>query len=439
MKTKYKNHMLYSRILTSSITLLIFVLLNIVTVSAQTTATSTGIDASAEKQKIAVISDIHLGADNRFNETQKNKPALANLLKQIKNSNNVAELVIAGDLMDQWVMPMDYALPVSLSEYNDMIVKNNKEIVDAINAIIKQGNVRVTYVPGNHDMLFNSAEASRIFPGINQARDAEGLGTYRPTSQIAIEHGHRYNIYCAPDPFSNIEFTGGKSILPSGYFYARIGISSFMEGRPKASNIIATLDPKGMDYTQLSYYNYYLFWKNSLTDFTLKESFSDKVIKTGINGYTQTFSVNDLIPYIGTSGKITVNLFNKSVENWAQRQAINNVPAPVDTNDALNNGALATFTDDQAQNQYFKRDANTKVVIFGHSHAAKLMAEKNINGQDVIYANSGTWIDYNGNGPSRTYITIERDMDSSRITVNYKQFNIDGTNTFLDSHQISSK
>jgi hypothetical protein len=199
------------------------------------------------------------------------------------------------------------------------------------------------------------------------------------------------------------------------------------------------MDSRGMSTMQLSYYNYYLFWKNALADFTLTESFSDKTIKMVVDGYTQTFSVNDLIPKIDKKGKFTVNLFNYSVENWAKRQAINNVPAPVDTNDALNDGALAAFTDEQAQNQYFKRDVNMRVVVFGHSHAAKLMAEKNLNGQDVIYANSGTWIDYNSNGPSRTYITIEGDMASSTIKVNYKQFNIDGTNTLLDSDQISSK
>jgi len=439
MKAKHKRLILSINMLISSIIILFFLSFNFATVSAQTTATSAVGNAKAEIVKIAVISDLHLGADNRFDETQKNKPALASLLKQIKNSNNVAELVIAGDLMDQWIMPLDYELPVSLSDYNDMIVKNNKEIVDAINAIIKQGNTRVTYIPGNHDMLFNAAEAERIFPGINQARDAEGLGTYLPTSQIAIEHGHRYNIYCAPDPFSNIELTGGKSILPSGYFYARIGISSFIEGRPKTTDTVPEMNSQGIDKTQLSYYNYYLFWKNTLTDFTLRESFSDKIIKTGIDGYSQTFSVSDLIPYIGTNGKITVNLFMNSVENWAKRQAINNVPVPVETNAALNNGALATFTDEQAQNQYFKRDANIKVVIFGHSHTGKLIADKNLNGQDVIYANSGSWIDYNGNIPTRTYITIERDISSSRITVNYKQFNMDGTNTFLDSNQISAK
>ena len=439
MKAKHKNYIISIRLLISTIVMLTFVTLNFITVSAQTTANSTVGNTSAEKLKIAVISDLHLGADNRFDETQKNKPALANLLKQIKNSNNVAELVIAGDLMDQWLMPMDYALTVSLADYNDMIVKNNMEIIDGINAIIKQGNTRVTYIPGNHDMLFNAAEAERIFPGINQARDAEGLGTYSPTSQIAIEHGHRYNIYCAPDPFSNLDLTGGESILPSGYFYARIGITSYLEGSQKASDTLLQLDTKGMDKTQLSYYNYYIFWKNTMTDFTLKERFSDKIIKTGIDGYTQTFSIDDLIPYIGTNGKFTVNLFNNSVENWAKRQAINNVPVPLDADDALNNGALASFTDDQAQNQYFKRDANMKVVIFGHTHVGKLIPEKNINGQDVIYANSGTWIDYNGKNPTRTYVTIVRDLDSSTNTVNYKQFNTDGTNTVLDSDQISSK
>jgi len=439
MKTKQKNPISYSRLLISSIALLIFLALNFVLVSAQASAAPVGGNPGADSYKIAVISDIHLGADNRFDEFQKNKPALANLLGQIKNSDNVAELVIAGDLMDQWVIPMGYELPSSLSDYNDMIVRNNKEIVDGINAIITQGKTRVTYVPGNHDMLFTAAEAERIFPGINQARDAAGLGAYRPTPQIAIEHGHRYNIYCAPDPFSNSALTGGESILPSGYFYARIGITSFTEGRPKSSNTIPEIGTKGMDQVQLSYYNYYLFWKNSLADFTLKDSFSDKTIKMGIDGYTQTFSVNDLIPYIDKKGKFTVNLFNYSVENWAKRQAINNVPTTIDTNVALNEGALAAFTDEQAQNQYFKQDVNMRVVVFGHSHAAKLMTDKNLNGQDVIYANSGTWIDYNSNGPSRTYITIERDSASSRLTVNHKQFNLDGTNTLLDSDQISSK
>jgi 2',3'-cyclic-nucleotide 2'-phosphodiesterase (5'-nucleotidase family) len=392
-----------------------------------------------ERSRIVVISDLHLGADNRFDELQKNKPALIKFLKQVKSSNNVGELVIAGDLIDQWVMPMDYKLPAALSAYNNMIVKNNQEVVDTINSIIKQGNICVTYVPGNHDMLFNAFEASRLFPGINQARDVEGLGSYRPASQIAIEHGHRYNIYCAPDPFSNIDLTGGKSILPSGYFYTRIGTSSFMEGHPKASNTLPAMDNKGVDRTQLSYYNYYLFWKNSLAQFPLTDSFSDKLIKTGIDGYKQTFSVNDLIPYKGTDGKFTVNLFKNSVENWTKRQSTNNVPVPVDTNAALNNGGLDTFTDDQAQSQYFNRDANVKVVIFGHTHVAKLILEKNLNKQDVIYANSGTWIDHTGKFPSRTYVTIDRDTASSKITVSLNQFNDDGTSTVLNTAQISLK
>src|SRR5450830_1218264 len=59
------------------------------------------------RSQIVVISDLHLGVDDVFAETQKNKAALVNFLTQIKNSPNVAELVIAGDLLDGWFVPMD--------------------------------------------------------------------------------------------------------------------------------------------------------------------------------------------------------------------------------------------------------------------------------------------------------------------------------------------
>jgi UDP-2,3-diacylglucosamine pyrophosphatase LpxH len=353
----------------------------------------------------------------------------------IKNSSDITDLVIGGDLMDQWVMPMNYQLPSSLSTYNDMIVKNNQDVVDLINSIIKQRKIRVTYVPGNHDMLFNASEASRIFPGINQARDVNGLGTYKPTAQIAIEHGHRYDFYCAPDPLSNLSLTSGSSILPSGYFYTRMATSSFLEGFPTPSTILPDIDTTGMDATQLSYNYYYMFWKSTFAQYPLKDNFADKIINTGIDGYTQTFSVNDAIPYIGSDGKFTINLFNKSIENWAKRQSGNNVQVSIDTNLAIAH-ALST-EDGQANTQYFNSDANVKVVVFGHTHVPELVPQKNLKGQDVIYANSGTWIDHNGTLPTCTYVTIDNDTASSKITVTLNKFNSDGTSTVLKTDQIS--
>ena len=46
-------------------------------------------------------------------------------------------------------------------------------------------------------MLFTSAEINSIFPGINQARDSYGLGSYTPEDlpNSIIEHGHRYDFF----------------------------------------------------------------------------------------------------------------------------------------------------------------------------------------------------------------------------------------------------
>lgn len=121
---------------------------------------------------------------------------------------------------------MDYMMPDSQSAFYDAVAANNQTVVDAINAIIQSGEIKVTYIPGNHDLLATDADIARIFPGINQARDSmQGLGSYvtGTNSEIVIEHGHRYDLYSAPDPISNREITqNGTSILTPAYFYARI-------------------------------------------------------------------------------------------------------------------------------------------------------------------------------------------------------------------------
>lgn len=386
------------------------------------------------RTRIVVISDLHMGADRSFAELNKNKDLLRSFLLQLKNSKDVAELVIAGDFLDQWFLPMNYKMPKSLSAFNDKVVKNNQEIVDGINAIIKEGNIRVTYVPGNHDILFNETEVDRIFPGISQARDTAGLGTYNPKSNIAIEHGHRYNFFCAPDPLSNTNLTNGKSILPNGYFFTRIATSSVVEGKPKSNNVFPEISSAGFDVTQMNYYYYYLVWKNILSTLPISEKFSDKVIKTNIDGFTQTYSVEDLLPRQGKDGKLYVNLYSGIVENWQKRQTLNYVPVRIDVREAIKGAPVADFTDQQAQTQYFDRGGSMRVVVFGHTHEAKIILSKNFRGNDVIYANSGTWIDHQANAPTRTYVVIER--KGFDTTVGLYQYNKDGSSTLLKGAQL---
>lgn len=394
-------------------------------------------DETSNRTEIVVISDIHLGADDAFAETVENKDAILAFLKGVRASETIAELVIAGDLIDQWFMPMQYEVPDTLAEFNDLVAQNNREIFDEINGIITDRNIKVTYVPGNHDINFDEAEAERLFPGINQARDTRGLGTYITGSDdIAIEHGHRYNIFVAPDPLSNREFVSDEnSILPCGYFFTRIATSSAMQGKPETDNVFAEITPRTEDPVQMAYYSLFLVWKNLMTTFPVTESFDDKVIKTSIDGYVGTYAINDLIPFQKSDGDISVNLYDGIVENWDERQALNHVPAPVNVQEAFIGAASTAYNDSQSATQYFNLDPAIKLVVFGHTHEARIEKMTNLDGKEVLYANSGTWLDHWYDFPVKTYLVIQ--PSDTEISVALYQFADDGTSTLLAEEKLA--
>ncbi len=171
-----------------------------------------------ERNLIVVISDIHLGADLAYAECKDNLSSLENFLTQIRESANVKELVIAGDLLDEWFVPapIDTYQGKDQADFVKRIAATNKGVINVLKRIIREKKILVTYVPGNHDLTITEANINLILPGINQKRDPElGLGTYSPEGypKIVIEHGHRYNFFCAPDPFSNQDIAPGTYYL----------------------------------------------------------------------------------------------------------------------------------------------------------------------------------------------------------------------------------
>ena len=387
------------------------------------------------RSQIVVISDIHLGVDDAFAETKQDRPALVNFLIQIKNSPNVAELVIAGDLLDGWFLPMDYVLPDSQSTFFDSVAANNQDVMDAINAIITAGQIKVTYVPGNHDLLLTEADLERILPGINQKRnDVQGLGKYNTgaNSEIVIEHGHRYNIFCAPDQISNRDITNNNSsILPPGYFFTRIATSSVVEGFPKSSNVFIDVTADKNNASQYGYYVYSLTWKGLLSTLPVNEKFSDKAIKTNIDGYTQDYAINDLIPYQNSpGGLIDVNLYKGLQDTWDERQALNGVNVKIPADEAIAKANNYDFTDAQAKIQYCDKDASKRIVVFGHTHGACILPGTNLTDEKTIYANSGTWIDSAGGYPTMTFVVITPPQSGSAVEiVNLYKYSLDDTIT----------
>jgi UDP-2,3-diacylglucosamine pyrophosphatase LpxH len=370
-------------------------------------------NGSSERNMIVVISDLHLGANLAYAEINNNLSHLEKYLEQVRMATNVKELVIAGDMFDEWFVPATTNTYDGKDQHDfvQRISTANKKVIDAFNGIIQDGKITVTYTPGNHDLTITAENVASVFPGINQARDKEqGLGTYSPAgySEIVIEHGHRYNFFCAPDPISNKDIAPG-SIMPPGYFFTRIATLHVVQNCHTAGDTITniTLNQSGSESQYLAFV-YWNVWKNLMLQLPIENKFSYKIIVTNINGFTNTYSVSDLMPYqLSPGGFIDVNLFKGIQDTWNERQTINKVAVHIPAAEAIANAAYASETDDQAKTQYFMNPSSDKrIVVFGHTHDAKIISSENHNGQKSIYANSGTWIDHNPNLTTMNFIVI---------------------------------
>lgn len=355
------------------------------------------------RNKVVVISDLHLGADLAYSECTHHLPRLVQFLTEIRESKTVKELVIAGDMLDEWYVPSrnDTYNGKTQEAFILEIAKQNKSVVDAMNGIITDGKITVVYAPGNHDLLVPAEYVAEVFPGIVQSRDSGklGLGTHRPADYpyIAVEHGHRYDFFCSPDPYSNQVLAPG-SILPAGYFFTRIAVNS-VTNYPASGEAtpVPTVTLNSTDETQVNAFTYYSIWKYVLTSLIpVKDNFDDKIIVTKIGHYTDTLCINDILPFNTEGGAIDARLFSGaySQQAWENRLAYNNVPVKTLAKDAIPGSIQTAFIDNQSNIQFFQNDTSTvRVVVFGHTHNPMIKSFTNKQNKACLYVNSGTWID----------------------------------------------
>jgi UDP-2,3-diacylglucosamine pyrophosphatase LpxH len=386
-----------------------------------------------ERNMIVVMSDMHLGADLAYAECKNNLVALEKLIKEIKVSPNVKELVIAGDLLDEWFVPAttDTYQGHDQADFVQRVATANKGVFDAIISIIQEGNILVTYVPGNHDLTITAANIESVLPGINQARDAVlGLGTYSPVDypKIAIEHGHRYNFFCAPDPISNQDIAPG-TILPPGYFFTRIAALYVIQHHPSPGDTlpVITQNSSGGESQDLLF-RYWNTWALTAHMFPITNRFDEAIIHTNVNGFTGNYSVNDLVPYQSSpGGMINVNLYNGIQDNWEARQTINNVPVHITNTEAIDSVISNTETDRMAILQYFMNPASDKrIVVFGHTHEPKIVVSENLDNKKCVYTNSGTWIDHNPNKTTMNFVVITPQNNDASSQTFVKLYNFEG-------------
>ncbi len=385
--------------------------------------------AGAARTKTVVLSDLHLGIDDSFSENVANKPLLIAFLGRLAAMPDLKEVVIAGDFLDEWYLPMQYPSYSDSDEFYRQVAANNQPVMDAFAALMASG-VRLVYVPGNHDMLLHSGVLDELLPGIVQARDAEGLGVYYTGAggNVAIEHGHRYDVFSAPDSISNAALLGSdQSLLPPGYFYARYAASWVTEGRPAVAKKYPAIAkaPDKSDLDQYGAYIYYSVLNAEFSRMTPTEAFEDKTFQVGIAGFSGSYSVADMFPVLQSDGTISAPVLYRNFQRtWQDRQTQNRVTVPVSFLASAAGATGGDFLTAQAGAQYLDNAAKTiDLVVFGHTHIPAYSREDS----GKLYLNSGTWVDHNtstADNLSRTFVLF--DGDAVRDAAVYV-YNADGT------------
>jgi UDP-2,3-diacylglucosamine pyrophosphatase LpxH len=370
---------------------------------------------------LAVISDIHMGLaqsnDLKYGWFGKNKAALEDFLDYLLTGKQVRQLVIIGDLFDEWIVPytlapFDSQAGISNSrDYFLAVAANpvNSTIFGKLRAIAASGTKELIYVPGNHDMLMTQQIVEEIIPGVIWAGDAAGLGKYLPVPEIIMEHGHRYDFFNCPQPLVN-----SGHMLPPGYFISRLYAQGTMEHPGKSLKEVQG-SFEFLAAWDVAYYYTILHFQQTLPDPTVSN-----ILMTGIDGYQTPMSFNG-----------ARDMYAASIEDyWPATQAQNGVVVPMPCClQVIWNGHSDLFS--AAKTEYLEKPPAPvayKIAAFGHTHAPMLQVYPSGNGYTGIYANTGSWVDANQSSHAvRTYLIITPGAWSGSAidVVSLYQYNID--------------
>lgn len=356
---------------------------------------------STVRESVLVISDVHMGdarsVANKYGWFEDNGPALASLLDGVLTGNEVKQVVILGDLFDEWIVPFsmppfDSAAGVTSNlDYFQSVANNpvNLPVIEQFRAIAASGEVELVYVPGNHDMLMSREIIQGIIPGIIWKSDTIGLGRYFPVPEMVMEHGHRYDFFNCPQPLIN-----PGHMLPPGYFISRL----YAQGNMEHPGLL-----KSTQGTQGSF-EFDAAWDIAIA-YTLlhfgmwpPDFWANNIRMSGINDYTQLLSFHGV-----------KEMYNPLIESsWLMTQAANDVTVPIDECIiAIWNGHSDLFS--AAQTEYMKSPAPVtyNVVAFGHTHEPMIKVYPTGSQYTSIYANSGSWVDEDQSTYKvRTYLLI---------------------------------
>ena len=361
---------------------------------------------AAGRNKLVFISDVHMNVDGAYSWFVKHAPDLAEFLNRINSRDDVSELIILGDLLDDWVSPVK-SIPQTFADI--LGAANNVAVVAALRAVCDNPDIAVAYVAGNHDMLSFESQSKELiagaFPGMTILSDSPGLGAYNKDNVIWAEHGHRYCLFNAPDTWSR-----SNGHLPMGYFISRLAASqSISSGQlvttpelldrfvksPAAVNEFLRQGGYGDvgnvidDAFIIAVFNAIALWSGTWP--------WDRFTMDKLDNYTRDPSVEDIAFTYDT-------LFS----GWPSRQDIvSRYEAIWNDLGHLSSAANLLFEmPDRIKDLY---PFTPRIVLFGHTHQPAFQYHS--GDVETIYANTGTWIDKK----PMTWVEIEINNGSSGL------------------------
>jgi UDP-2,3-diacylglucosamine pyrophosphatase LpxH len=442
--------MIKRKVLYFAVVLLVISINGCTTLSKQNTVESTVVlplwDAGSTRDKIIVLSDIHTGFEDAYAEILENRPYLIEFLQRTAVTSDVREVVLNGDILDEWFLPLSF-VEIDRGDFYRKNIENNKDLIAAFKEVMDAG-INLVYVVGNHDMSVNIKYIEEAIPGMKVCSQHLGVGLYRTgdRNEIVIEHGHRYDVFSAPDTITNAHLTNGPTMFPPGYFYARFAADWVLSGKPPYMAdlpVIETVPDRVNDPDQFGAYAYYRTMATVFKNITPTDGIGDKLLDIRIDGYNDTYSIQDLFPVRNEQGEISAPvLFPNYQRTWEERQKANGVK--VHSSFAVASlGALdSKYFESQARAQFEVDNAqsDTSVVLFGHTHVPVFYDY----GNDHYYVNTGTWIDHNtnyreadGSLLSRTFAVVTTAPSSTAVDI--YQYQEDGSLRDLKSQLLADR
>ncbi|MCF8142696.1 MAG: metallophosphoesterase [Deltaproteobacteria bacterium] len=359
---------------------------------------------AAGRNKQVFISDIHMNVDGPFSWFVNHAADLTLFLTGLNTRDDVAELVILGDLLDDWVSPVTYT-PQTFADI--LGAGNNAPVVTALRVICDNPDIAVTYVVGNHDMLSFESQNKKViadaFPGMTIISDSPGLGAYTRDDVIWAEHGHRYTLFNAPDTWSR-----SNGHLALGYFISRLAASKSIS----SGQVVTSLEVLDRFVKSPATVNEYLIQGgyeevgSVIDDAFIIAVFNAIALWSGTLPW-DTFTMDNLDGYsINPSVEDIALIYDTIFSGWSSRQdMVSDWEAVWNDLGHLTSAANLLFEmPDRIKDLY---PFTPRIVLFGHTHEAAFQYH---SGEvDTIYANTGTWIDKK----PITWVEIETNNGSS--------------------------